>query len=150
MIYVLSVVLLNQTGHLLTLAYYCVLNALAFIEILEFTSQRCIISDRHENYLFFGVFYVFSCIKRIYGMAFCCCLKSFVTWTEQISNVIWSLMCYFQSFTTELLFLFCQLQVRSITLDVKVWEPAILDLFRNLGNAFSNSVWEGLLHDSER
>ncbi|XP_009148425.1 ADP-ribosylation factor GTPase-activating protein AGD4 [Brassica rapa] len=43
-------------------------------------------------------------------------------------------------------------KVRSLTLDVKVWEPTILDLFRNLGNLYCNSLWEGLLHlddDSE-
>ncbi|GAA0145530.1 hypothetical protein LIER_05705 [Lithospermum erythrorhizon] len=37
-------------------------------------------------------------------------------------------------------------KVRSITLDVKVWEPAVLDLFQNLGNTYSNSIWERLLH----
>ncbi|CAA6655778.1 unnamed protein product [Spirodela intermedia] len=36
-------------------------------------------------------------------------------------------------------------KVRSLTLDVKVWESTILDLFSTLGNAFCNSVWEGLL-----
>lgn len=36
-------------------------------------------------------------------------------------------------------------KVRSITLDVKVWEPTILDLFSALGNAYCNSVWEELL-----
>ncbi|KAK4484120.1 hypothetical protein RD792_011340 [Penstemon davidsonii] len=36
-------------------------------------------------------------------------------------------------------------QVRSVTLDVKVWEPSVLDLFRALGNAYCNSVWEELL-----
>ncbi|XP_020525000.1 ADP-ribosylation factor GTPase-activating protein AGD2 isoform X3 [Amborella trichopoda] len=36
-------------------------------------------------------------------------------------------------------------KVRSLTFDVKVWEPAIMDLFRELGNAYCNSVWEGLL-----
>lgn len=36
-------------------------------------------------------------------------------------------------------------KVRSITLDVRVWEPTILDLFRALGNAYCNSVWEELL-----
>ncbi|PHT81220.1 ADP-ribosylation factor GTPase-activating protein AGD4, partial [Capsicum annuum] len=36
-------------------------------------------------------------------------------------------------------------KVRSITLDVRVWEPTILDLFRTLGNSYSNSVWEELL-----
>ncbi|KAL9256462.1 ADP-ribosylation factor GTPase-activating protein AGD4-like protein [Drosera capensis] len=38
-------------------------------------------------------------------------------------------------------------KVRSITLDVKVWEPVILDLFRALGNQSCNSVWEELLSD---
>ncbi|KAF4394754.1 hypothetical protein F8388_015660 [Cannabis sativa] len=33
----------------------------------------------------------------------------------------------------------------SLKLDVKVWEPTILDLFRNLGNTYCNSIWEGLL-----
>ncbi|KAM3281404.1 ADP-ribosylation factor GTPase-activating protein AGD4 isoform X1 [Capsicum chacoense] len=36
-------------------------------------------------------------------------------------------------------------KVRSITLDVRVWEPTILDLFRTLGNSYCNSVWEELL-----
>ncbi|KAK4484124.1 hypothetical protein RD792_011344 [Penstemon davidsonii] len=36
-------------------------------------------------------------------------------------------------------------KVRSVTLDVKVWEPSVLDLFRALGNAYCNSVWEELL-----
>ncbi|XP_057962906.1 ADP-ribosylation factor GTPase-activating protein AGD4-like isoform X6 [Malania oleifera] len=36
-------------------------------------------------------------------------------------------------------------KVRSIRLDVKVWEPTVLDLFCRLGNAYSNSVWEELL-----
>lgn len=36
-------------------------------------------------------------------------------------------------------------KVRSITLDVKVWEPPILDLFRTLGNMYCNSIWEELL-----
>ncbi|KAK9935709.1 hypothetical protein M0R45_022797 [Rubus argutus] len=31
-------------------------------------------------------------------------------------------------------------KVRSLTLDVKVWEPTIVDLFCNLGNAYCNSV----------
>ncbi|KAJ4839767.1 ADP-ribosylation factor GTPase-activating protein agd1 [Turnera subulata] len=37
-------------------------------------------------------------------------------------------------------------KVRSLTLDVKVWEPSILTLFMSLGNAFANSVWEESLH----
>ncbi|XP_057477534.1 ADP-ribosylation factor GTPase-activating protein AGD4-like isoform X2 [Actinidia eriantha] len=36
-------------------------------------------------------------------------------------------------------------KVRSITLDVRVWEPTVLDLFRILGNAYCNSIWEELL-----
>ncbi|KAK2435052.1 ADP-ribosylation factor GTPase-activating protein AGD4 [Trifolium repens] len=36
-------------------------------------------------------------------------------------------------------------KVRSITLDVRVWEPTILELFNNLGNTYCNSIWEGLL-----
>eukprot|EP00268_Persea_americana_P014838 TRINITY_DN1667_c0_g1_i1.p1 TRINITY_DN1667_c0_g1~~TRINITY_DN1667_c0_g1_i1.p1 ORF type:complete len:648 (-),score=128.93 TRINITY_DN1667_c0_g1_i1:605-2548(-) len=37
-------------------------------------------------------------------------------------------------------------KVRSLTLDVKVWEPTVLGLFRALGNSYCNSVWEELLH----
>ncbi|XP_031402971.1 ADP-ribosylation factor GTPase-activating protein AGD3 [Punica granatum] len=33
-------------------------------------------------------------------------------------------------------------KVRSLTLDVKVWEPSVISLFQALGNAFANSVWE--------
>lgn len=39
----------------------------------------------------------------------------------------------------------CSFQVRSLTLDVKVWEPSVLNLFQSLGNTFANSVWEELL-----
>ncbi|CAL0304294.1 unnamed protein product [Lupinus luteus] len=42
-------------------------------------------------------------------------------------------------------------KVRSLTLDVRVWEPTVLELFDNLGNAYCNSIWEGLLVvDDER
>jgi hypothetical protein len=34
------------------------------------------------------------------------------------------------------------MQVRSLTLDVKVWEPSVVALFQQLGNTFANSVWE--------
>jgi len=45
----------------------------------------------------------------------------------------------------------CGMQVRSITLDVRVWENTILELFDNLGNTYCNSIWEGLLLlDNER
>ncbi|KAL8107241.1 hypothetical protein AgCh_023887 [Apium graveolens] len=37
--------------------------------------------------------------------------------------------------------------VRSINPDVKVWEPTMLDLFRTLGNAFCNSIWESILQE---
>lgn len=36
-------------------------------------------------------------------------------------------------------------KVRSINLDVKVWEPTVLDLFQALGNTYCNSLWEELL-----
>lgn len=36
-------------------------------------------------------------------------------------------------------------KVRSLTLDVKVWEPTVVALFQALGNAFVNSVWEAVL-----
>ncbi|GAB2214064.1 hypothetical protein Droror1_Dr00018398 [Drosera rotundifolia] len=36
-------------------------------------------------------------------------------------------------------------KVRSLTLDVKVWEPSVLSLFQSLGNNFANSIWEELL-----
>ncbi|KAM1025470.1 hypothetical protein TB2_038013 [Malus domestica] len=37
-------------------------------------------------------------------------------------------------------------KVRSLTLDVKVWEPSVLTLFQSLGNAFANSIWEEMLY----
>lgn len=40
---------------------------------------------------------------------------------------------------------FFYVQVRSLTLDVKVWEPSVINLFQSLGNIFANSVWEELL-----
>ncbi|XP_027354013.1 ADP-ribosylation factor GTPase-activating protein AGD4-like isoform X3 [Abrus precatorius] len=40
-------------------------------------------------------------------------------------------------------------KVRSITLDVKVWEPTVLKLFDNLGNTYCNSIWEGLLLEND-
>ncbi|KAK8529137.1 hypothetical protein V6N12_059927 [Hibiscus sabdariffa] len=36
-------------------------------------------------------------------------------------------------------------KVRSLTLDVKVWEPSVVELFRTLGNSYCNSIWEGSL-----
>ncbi|KAL0318977.1 UNVERIFIED_CONTAM: ADP-ribosylation factor GTPase-activating protein AGD3, partial [Sesamum angustifolium] len=39
-------------------------------------------------------------------------------------------------------------RVRSLTLDVKAWEPSVIALFQALGNVFVNSVWEGVLRAS--
>ncbi|KAJ1411889.1 Pleckstrin-like proteiny domain [Sesbania bispinosa] len=39
-------------------------------------------------------------------------------------------------------------KVRSLTLDVKVWDPSVLSMFKSLGNLFANSVWEELLHST--
>ncbi|XP_076897543.1 ADP-ribosylation factor GTPase-activating protein AGD1-like [Bidens hawaiensis] len=33
-------------------------------------------------------------------------------------------------------------KVRSLELDVKVWEPSVISLFQSLGNVFVNSIWE--------
>lgn len=41
------------------------------------------------------------------------------------------------------------MQVRSLTLDVKVWEPSVITLFLALGNVFTNSIWEGLIQASK-
>lgn len=35
------------------------------------------------------------------------------------------------------------MQIRSLTLDVKVWEDSVITLFQALGNVFVNSIWEG-------
>lgn len=39
-------------------------------------------------------------------------------------------------------------KVRSLTLDVKVWEPSVISMFQALGNVFVNSIWEGLLRSN--
>ncbi|XP_029125493.1 ADP-ribosylation factor GTPase-activating protein AGD1 isoform X2 [Cajanus cajan] len=39
-------------------------------------------------------------------------------------------------------------KVRSLTLDVKIWDSSVLTMFQSLGNLFANSVWEELLHSS--
>ncbi|KAG8379561.1 hypothetical protein BUALT_Bualt07G0101800 [Buddleja alternifolia] len=44
--------------------------------------------------------------------------------------------------------MFKGVSVRSLTLDVKVWEPSVITLFQALGNVFVNSIWEGLLRAS--
>ena len=33
-------------------------------------------------------------------------------------------------------------QVRSLTLDVKVWDTAVLGMMEGIGNAAANEVWE--------
>ncbi|CAN6485570.1 unnamed protein product [Victoria cruziana] len=33
-------------------------------------------------------------------------------------------------------------KVRSLTLDVKVWESSVINLFQSLGNTYANSIWE--------
>ncbi|KAL8140141.1 hypothetical protein V2J09_006162 [Rumex salicifolius] len=39
-------------------------------------------------------------------------------------------------------------KVRSLTLDVKVWEPSVISLFQSLGNLYANSIWEEFLNCS--
>jgi hypothetical protein len=40
------------------------------------------------------------------------------------------------------------LQVRSLTLDVRAWEPSVINLFQSLGNTFANTIWEEMLPSS--
>ncbi|KAE8802191.1 ADP-ribosylation factor GTPase-activating protein AGD3 [Hordeum vulgare] len=39
-------------------------------------------------------------------------------------------------------------KVRSLTLDVRVWEPSVINLFQSLGNTFANTIWEEMLTSS--
>ncbi|KAF0900013.1 hypothetical protein E2562_026254, partial [Oryza meyeriana var. granulata] len=39
-------------------------------------------------------------------------------------------------------------KVRSLTLDVRVWEPSVINLFQSLGNKFVNNIWEEILPSS--
>ncbi|XP_073224279.1 ADP-ribosylation factor GTPase-activating protein AGD1-like isoform X2 [Cicer arietinum] len=39
-------------------------------------------------------------------------------------------------------------KIRSLKLDVKVWDYSVLTMFQSLGNLFANSVWEELLHST--
>ncbi|EEE70028.1 hypothetical protein OsJ_29976 [Oryza sativa Japonica Group] len=39
-------------------------------------------------------------------------------------------------------------KVRSLTLDVRVWEPSVINLFQSLGNTFANTIWEDMLPSS--
>ncbi|GJN15601.1 hypothetical protein PR202_gb02528 [Eleusine coracana subsp. coracana] len=39
-------------------------------------------------------------------------------------------------------------KVRSLTLDVRVWEPSVINLFQSLGNMFINNIWEEMLPSS--
>lgn len=41
-------------------------------------------------------------------------------------------------------FLYCW-QVRSLTLDVRVWEPSVMGYFQAVGNTYANTIWEELL-----
>jgi len=36
-------------------------------------------------------------------------------------------------------------QVRSLTLDVRVWEPSVMGYFQAVGNSYANTIWEELL-----
>lgn len=57
-------------------------------------------------------------------------------------------LCFsaFFNLLSEEVLLILLMQVRSLTLDVKVWEPSVLTLFQSLGNTFVNSVWEETLY----
>lgn len=36
-------------------------------------------------------------------------------------------------------------KVRSLTLDVRVWEPSVIGYFQSVGNTYANTIWEELL-----
>ncbi|KAH9323366.1 hypothetical protein KI387_018005, partial [Taxus chinensis] len=40
-------------------------------------------------------------------------------------------------------------KVRSLTLDVRVWELSVISLFQSLGNMYANSIWEELLENGK-
>nr|XP_024395266.1 ADP-ribosylation factor GTPase-activating protein AGD3-like isoform X2 [Physcomitrium patens] len=41
-------------------------------------------------------------------------------------------------------------KVRSLTLDVRVWEPSVLGYFLSVGNTYANTIWEELLPPDSR
>ena len=45
----------------------------------------------------------------------------------------------------------CLVQVRSLTLDVKVWDQAVLGMMERIGNDVANEAWEAeLLNENAR
>ncbi|KAM3268853.1 hypothetical protein P3S67_030817 [Capsicum chacoense] len=64
----------------------------------------------------------------------------FKSWNSYMHRMLWC--------SPELWCTYIQV-VRSLKLDVKVWEPSIITLFEALGNVFVNSVWEELLKNTK-
>lgn len=61
--------------------------------------------------------------------------------------VQFSMLCSF-GMPLHIIIMFYLFQVRSLTLDVRAWDPSVINLFQSLGNTFANSIWEELLPSS--
>lgn len=139
MINVPIVVHLNQIGLPWILAFLYVLNALAFIAILVCIYPRQV-----------------DCSFLIVPKHFCPWIQLFsILMLMQVQGSVWFLPRMlitghkiFDMYTLISRLSKLLMQVRSLTLDVKVWEPSVITLFQALGNVFVNSIWEGLLQAS--
>ncbi|XP_044508205.1 ADP-ribosylation factor GTPase-activating protein AGD3-like [Mangifera indica] len=118
--------------------------------IEEYTSERNLATTHHERHSR-GSLHQRSCVKsekpidvlrRVCGNDKCAdCGASEPDWASLNLGVLVCIEC---SGVHRNLGVHIS-KVRSLTLDVKVWEPSVICLFQSLGNAFANSVWEELL-----
>ncbi|XP_044461542.1 ADP-ribosylation factor GTPase-activating protein AGD3-like [Mangifera indica] len=116
----------------------------------EYTSERNLATLHHERHLR-GSLHQRACVKsekpidvlrRVCGNDKCAdCGASEPDWASLNLGVLVCIEC---SGVHRNLGVHIS-KVRSLTLDVKVWEPSVISLFQSLGNAFANSVWEELL-----
>lgn len=83
------------------------------------------------------IYYIYSVIANPYTINTCEILTSYQTTPYNI-YLYWCIALVFCILSSVVI----SLQVRSLTLDVKVWEPSVIALFQALGNTFANSVWE--------
>ena len=84
----------------------------------------------------------------LFGLFIC----TSMIYVEQVSSSMPDVKVFFSKcwgFHTST-FAICFEQVRSLTLDVKVWEPSVINLFQSIGNNFANSIWEECFCDGEK
>lgn len=72
------------------------------------------------------------------------CKETFTLTKCLLIVVQFSMFCSF-GIPLHAIIMFYLFQVRSLTLDVRAWDPSVINLFQSLGNTFANSVWEELL-----